>query len=284
MEHITLVQAVVLGIIQGLTEFLPISSTAHLRIVPALLGWQDPGAEVTAVIQLGTLLAVLIYFRRDLWRLSVAFLSDLFAAVTSGFKKSPWASHDARLAWQIGLGTIPIAVCGLLFKGFIKSTARSLWVEAAALIGLAIILAIAERVATRSKDIEQVEWKEGLGIGLAQTLALIPGSSRSGTTITGALFLGLTREAAARFSFLLSVPAVLLSGLYELWEIRHELNAASAPSLAVATVVSFVVGLASIAWLLRYLKRHSTMLFVIYRIGLGVLLIALLVSGFLKAV
>src|SRR3954452_24708451 len=150
-------QAIVLGIVQGLTEFLPISSTAHLRIVPALLGWQDPGAEVTAVIQLGTLLAVLIYFWRDLERLSVAFLSDLFGAIASGFKKSPWESHDARLAWLIGLGTIPIAVCGLLFKSFIKGASRSLWVEACALIRLAIILAISERVATRSKNLEDVE-------------------------------------------------------------------------------------------------------------------------------
>ena len=279
----TLVQSIVLGLIQGLTEFLPISSTAHLRIIPALLGWKDPGAEVTAVIQLGTLLAVLIYFWRDLVRLTIAFFSDLVSFARNGLKGSPWASHDARLAWLIGLGTIPIAVCGLLFKSFIKGAARSLWVEAGALIGLAVILAIAERVATRRKEIEQVEWTEGLGIGLAQTLALIPGSSRSGTTITGALFLGLTREAAARFSFLLSVPAVLLSGLYELWEIRHELTASSIPALAVATVVAFVVGFASIAWLLRYLRTHSTMIFVGYRLFLGVLLIGLLAAGVLTA-
>jgi undecaprenyl-diphosphatase len=283
MHTITIVQAVVLGVIQGLTEFLPISSTAHLRIIPALLGWQDIGAEFTAVIQLGTLLAVLIYFWRDLVRLTVAFFRDLAAFVAGGFKGSPWPSHDARLAWLIGLGTIPIAVCGLLFKGFIKSTARSLWVEAAALIVLAVVLAIAERIAERRKGIEDVEWKEGLGIGLAQTLALVPGASRSGTTITGALLLGLTREAAARFSFLLSVPAVLLSGVYELYEIRHDLSAASAPALAVATVVSFVVGFASIAWLLRYLRSHSTYVFVGYRILLGVALVALLATGVLSA-
>lgn len=283
MDQLSLVQAVVLGIIQGLTEFLPISSTAHLRIVPALLGWKDIGAEVTAVIQLGTLLAVLIYFWRDLIRLTVAFFSDLFAFAKGGFKGVPWTSHDARLAWLIGLGTIPIAVCGLLFKGFIKSYARSLWVEAGALIALAVILALAERVAARRKEIGDVEWKEGLGIGLAQTLALVPGASRSGTTITAALFLGLTREAAARFSFLLSVPAVLLSGLYELWEIRHELTAASAPALVVATVVSFVVGFASIALLLRYLRTHSTFVFVGYRLVLGVAVIALLAAGVLSA-
>jgi undecaprenyl-diphosphatase len=283
MEHLTLAQAIVLGIIQGLTEFLPISSTAHLRIVPALIGWKDIGAEVTAVIQLGTLLAVLIYFWRDLVRLTVAFFRDLATYVRNGFKGSPWASHDARLAWLIGLGTIPIAVCGLLFKGFIKGMARSLWVEAAALIGLAILLAVAELVATRRKEIGDVEWTEGLGIGLAQTLALVPGASRSGTTITAALFLGLTREAAARFSFLLSVPAVLLSGLYELWEIRHDLSAASAPALIVATVVSFVVGYASIAFLLRYLRTHSTYLFVAYRLALGVAVIALLSAGVLQA-
>lgn len=283
MEGLTLVQGIVLGIIQGLTEFLPISSTAHLRIIPALLGWKDIGAAVTAVIQLGTLLAVLIYFWRDLWRLTAAFVSDLVAFVTSGFKGSPWASHDARLAWLIGLGTIPIAVCGLLFKGFIKGQARSLWVQAATLIVLAVILAIAELVAARRKEIGEVEWTEGLGIGLAQALALIPGASRSGTTITAALFLGLTREAAARFSFLLSVPAVLLSGVYELWEIRHDLTTGSAPALVAATVVSFVVGYASIAFLLRYLRTHSTFVFVGYRIALGAVLIALLATGVLAA-
>ena len=282
MSHLTILQGIVLGIIQGLTEFLPISSTAHLRIVPALIGWPDFGAEVTAVIQLGTLLAVLIYFWRDLLRLTVAFVKDLVAYVTGGFRGVPWTSHDAKLAWLIGFGTIPIAVCGLLFKGFIKGTARSLWVEAATLVGLALVLAVAERVAALKKEIADVGWSEGLGIGAAQALALVPGSSRSGVTITAALFAGLTREAAARFSFLLSVPAVLLSGLYELYEIRHDLTATAAPALLVSTVVSFVVGYASIALLLRYLRTHTTMVFIVYRIVLGIAVVALLLAGVLR--
>jgi undecaprenyl-diphosphatase len=282
MEHLTLLQAVVLGIVQGLTEFLPISSTAHLRIVPALLKWPDFGAAVTAVIQLGTLAAVLIYFWRDLVRLTIAFLVDLAAYVRGGFEGVPWSSTDSRLAWMIGVGTIPIGVCGLLFKDFIKHDARSLWVQAAALILLAIILAIAERLATREKEVEAVKWSDGLAIGAAQAVALIPGSSRSGTTITAALFCGLTREAAARFSFLLSVPAVLLSGLFEAWEIRHDLTGAAAPALLVATFVSFVVGLASIALLLRYLRTHTTAVFIWYRIALGLLIAGLLLANVLQ--
>jgi undecaprenyl-diphosphatase len=282
MDQLTLIQGIILGIVQGLTEFLPISSTAHLRIVPALLGWRDIGAAATAVIQLGTLIAVLLYFWRDLLRITTAFFRDLAAWVSGGLKGVPWPTQDSRQAWLIGIGTIPIAVCGLLFKSFIKGTARSLWVEATALVVLAVILAIAERVATLKKELGDVGWTEGLGIGAAQALALVPGSSRSGTTITAALFLGLTREAAARFSFLLSVPAVLLSGLHQLWEIRHELDPSNAPALVVATVVSFVVGYASIAFLLRYLRTHTTTVFVVYRIVLGLAVAALLVAGVLN--
>jgi undecaprenyl-diphosphatase len=267
-----LVQAIVLGIVQGLTEFLPISSTAHLRLVPALLGWPDPGAAVTAVIQLGTLLAVLLYFWRDLLALAVAF----FRGIAAG---KPFADRNARLAWLIGVGTIPICVAGLVFKDFIKGGARSLWVIAGSLIVLAVVLAVAERVASRRKELADIGWGEGLAVGFAQALALVPGSSRSGTTITAALFAGMTREAAARFSFLLSIPAVLLSGAYELYEIRHEIGSASPVAILVATAVSFVFGYASIAFLLRYLKTHTTYVFVAYRIALGALLIALLAAG-----
>lgn len=270
-----ILEAIILGIVQGLTEFLPISSTAHLAIVPALLGWDDPGADFTAIIQLGTLLAVLIYFARDLLRLSRAFLGDLF-------RGKPFESHDARLAWLVGLGTISIAVCGLLFKHWIKNEFRSLWVIAASMIGLAVLLAIAERVARRDKEIADIGWTEGLAVGAAQALALIPGSSRSGTTITAALFAGMTREAAARFSFLLSVPAVLLSGLFEAWEARNTILAGDTTAIAVATAVSFVVGFASIAVLLRYLRTHTTYVFVVYRIVLGVLIVALLLAGTLS--
>jgi undecaprenyl-diphosphatase len=272
LGRMDLLQAIVLGIVQGLTEFLPISSTAHLRLVPALLGWPDPGAAVTAVIQLGTLLAVLLYFWRDLLQITVAF----FTGIARG---KPFEETNAKLAWLIGVGTIPIAVCGLLFKDFIKGGARSLWVIAGSLILLAIILAIAERVASRVKEIDDISWTEGLVVGIAQALALIPGSSRSGTTITAALFAGMTREAAARYSFLLSVPAVLLSGLYELYEIAPELGSMNPLAILVATAVSFVFGYASIAFLLRFLKTHSTFVFVGYRIVLGLVLVALLAAG-----
>lgn len=283
MEHLTYLQAVVLGIVQGLTEFLPISSTAHLRIVPALMGWPDFGAAVTAVIQLGTLLAVLIYFWRDLIRLTIAFFEDLWSYVQGGFEGVPWSSTDSHLAWLIGVGTIPIGICGLAFKEYIKGPARSLWVQVAALIGLAIVLAIAERVAKREKEVEDVTWLDGIVIGAAQAVALIPGSSRSGTTITAALFRNLTREAAARFSFLLSVPAILLSGLYEAWEIRQDLVGPGAGALLVATIVSFVVGYAAIAFLLRFLRTHSTMIFIVYRIALGLFIAGLLIAGTLTA-
>jgi undecaprenyl-diphosphatase len=271
----TLFHAIVLGIIQGLTEFLPISSTAHLAIVPALLGWPDPGADFTAIIQLGTLLAVLIYFARDLVRLASAFVRDLWQG-------TPFATQDARLAWLVGLGTIPIAVCGFVFKHWIKNEFRSLWVIAGSLIVLGIALAIAEQVAAHTKEIGDIGWTEGLTVGAAQALALIPGSSRSGTTITAALFAGMTREAAARFSFLLSVPAVLLSGLFEVWETRAELIAGQTTPIIAATAVSFVVGYASIAILLKYLRTHTTFVFVVYRIALGVVIVVLLLLGVLR--
>ena len=167
MEQLTLVQAVVLGIVQGLTEFLPISSTAHLRIVPALAGWKDIGAEATAVMQLGTLLAVLIYFWADLWRLTRAFIVDGVSWLRGGFGGAPWMSQDAKVAWLIGVGTIPICVFGLLFKDFIKGGARSLWVQVATLIGLGLILLVAERVATLRKDLADIGWTEGLAVGAA---------------------------------------------------------------------------------------------------------------------
>lgn len=282
MDQLTYLQAVVLGIVQGLTEFLPISSTAHLRIVPALAGWRDIGAEATAVMQLGTLLAVLIYFWSDLWRIGRAFVIDGIAWIRDGFRGAPWRSFDGKFAWLIGVGTIPICVCGLLFKDFIKGGARSLWVQVATLIGLGLLLLVAERIATLRKQISDLGWTEGLAVGAAQAVALLPGSSRSGTTITAALLLGMTRETAARFSFLLSVPAVLLSGVFELWEIRHELGGPGMPSLVVATVVSFAVGYASIALLLRYLRTHTTFVFVGYRVALGLLLAGLLLAGVLK--
>lgn len=262
-------QAMLLGVVQGATEFLPISSTAHLRIVPALFGWDDPGAAFTAVTQIGTMIAVLVYFRKDLLALSGAFLRGLV-------RKAPFVEEQSRLAWWIILGTIPIVLAGLLLKDAIESTFRSLYVISASLILLALLLALAERLGKRTRDMARIGWRDGLLIGIAQAVALVPGSSRSGSTITMGLFLNLRREDAARFSFLLSVPAVLLSGLYQLYALRDTLLTDFGVQLAVATVVAGIVGYASIAVLLRFLRTHSTTVFIVYRIALGILLIVLI--------
>jgi len=264
-------QAVVLGVVQGLTEFLPISSTAHLRIVPALLGWDDPGAAFTAVTQLGTLAAVLIYFRRDLVRIGWTWLRSLRDPALRG-------ELDARLGWYIGLGTIPIGIFGFLFKDSIETGARNLTLIAAALIVLGLVLAYAERVGRRDRGVESLNLRDGLVIGAAQAVALIPGVSRSGSTISAGLFLGLRRADAARYSFLLSIPAVVLSGLFELRNIGGG-GGPGATSTAVATVLAFVVGYASIAFLLRFLVNHSTLVFVGYRIALGVLVLVLVAAN-----
>lgn len=274
-------QALVYGIIQGLTEFLPISSTAHLRVIPALLGWDDPGAAFTAVIQWGTLVAVLLYFRRDIAELTIAF----FRGLATG---QPWGTTEARLAWVIAAGTVPVVACGLLFKKHIETTLRSLYVISAAAIGLALVLALAEAVVVRrqragvkQKGIQELGWADGIIVGLWQVLSLVPGASRSGVTITGGLFQGMARETAARFSFLLSLPAVFGAGLYELYKERHELLASQAHvvNLAIASVAAGILGYLSIAFLLGYLKRHSTYLFIVYRVVLGVWLLWLLQTG-----
>jgi undecaprenyl-diphosphatase len=279
----TILQAIVLGIIQGLTEFLPISSTAHLRIVPALFGWTDPGAAFTAVIQFGTLVAVLLYFLRDILNMGGAVVSGIV-------QRKPLRSPDARLGWLIVLGTIPVVVLGVLFKKPIETSLRSLYVISGSLIALAIILMLAELVNKRRlgrgialKTMERLTWREVLAVGFAQAVALIPGSSRSGCTITGGLFVGMNRETAARFSFLLSLPSVFAAGIFELYKERHSLLSSEAGivNLIVATVVSGVVGYASIAFLLNYLKKHSTYLFIVYRIIIGCLLLALLAAGVL---
>jgi undecaprenyl-diphosphatase len=270
----TLWQAIVLGLIQGLTEYLPVSSTAHLRIIPAFLRWEDPGAAFTAVIQLGTLAAVLIYFWRDIAR--------IIAAVARGLiKKNPLGTDDAKFGWMIAVGTVPVVAFGLVFKKHIETNLRSLYVIAAAMIGLALILAFAEwleRRRQRLREIKDLGWLDSIIVGFSQAIALIPGSSRSGCTITGGLFLGMKRDTAARFSFLLSLPAVFAAGILELKELHHA-NTAGWTNTIVATTVSFVVGYASIAFLLGYLRRHTTWLFIIYRLVLGAILLALLTSG-----
>lgn len=273
----TLLQAIVLGLVQGLSEFIPISSTAHLRIVPALLGWGDPGAAASAVIQLGTLLAVLIYFAKDIARITVAFVRALMSG-------KPFDTYDARIGWYIIAGSVPIVVVGLALKDFIEGGARSLWIIAFSLIGLAIALWIAERIAARSelRVIGDLTFKDAILIGLAQCLALIPGSSRSGTTIMMGLFRKLTHEAAARFSFLLSIPAIFGSGMFELVAEKEHLAELGWVPIAVAVFVSFVSGWLSIYFLLRYLRTHTTGLFIVYRIALGVIIIGLLLAGILQ--
>ena len=274
-------QIIVLGIVQGLTEFLPISSSAHLRIVPALAGWNDPGAAFTAVIQVGTLVAVLAYFCDDIRRIGRAWTLGIV-------HRRPTRDLDARMGWMMIAATLPIVICGLLFREQIETSLRSLYFVAGAMIGLAVILALAEaRYALEAKrhvavrDMSQVGWFDAVWIGLAQALALVPGSSRSGVTITAGLLAGMSREAAARFSFLLSLPSVLAAGVFQLYKARDSLLATreDAIGLAVATVISGVVGYASIAFLLTYLRRHSTYLFIIYRLVLGGLILVLLANG-----
>jgi undecaprenyl-diphosphatase len=279
----TLLQAIVLGIVQGLTEFLPISSTAHLRIVPALFGWHfyggstnDPGAPFTAIIQLGTTAAIVIYFWRELLHVAVAWFRGLFDRTVRG-------SLEYKLGWYLIVATVPVSVFGLIFSHQIETGARNLWVIACTLIALAVVLFAAERVGTRTREEEQINRTDAMFVGTAQALSLIPGASRSGTTITAGLFRGLTREAAARFSFLLSIPAVVLSGGYEAIHPGNGHKPPGAGLTGVALIFAFVVGLASIAWLMRWLSNHSTFVFIYYRIALGVLLIVLLSTGVLHA-
>lgn len=280
------VQAVVLGIVQGLTEFLPISSTAHLKIVPKLLGWPDfdetAFTAFTAVIQLGTLLAVLVYFSRDIWTLTAAFVRGVV-------RGRPFGDPDARLAWMIALGTVPIVGAGLVFKENIESNLRSLYVMSAALILVALLMVAAEelvRIRQRSrsaeKDTSGVSWLDAFLVGVCQAFALIPGTSRSGVTITGGLFLGLSRESATRFSFLLSLPAIFAAAVLQLYKQREALLTFGVDNVLLATVTAGIVGYASIAFLLRFVKSHSLYLFVGYRLVLGVVLLLLLSRGVLN--
>jgi undecaprenyl-diphosphatase len=264
-------EAIVLGLVQGLTEFLPISSSGHIRIVSAFFGWEDPGAAFTAVIQLGTMAAVLIYFRRDLWNIARSWLSEL---------RLPYArrSTEANMGWFIILGTIPIIVFGVAFNNQIEEGARSLTLIGTALIVVSLVMLWADRTAKRDRPIETLDARDGIFIGFAQALALIPGISRSGATISAGLLRGFDRAAAARYSFLLSVPAVVLSGVYEL---RHigESGGASVGATAIATLLAFVSGYAAIAWLLKYLTTHTLTVFVVYRIVLGAIVLGLVAAG-----
>jgi undecaprenyl-diphosphatase len=273
---VDLLKAVFLGLLQGLTEFLPISSSAHLRIFPELFGWGDPGAAFTAVIQIGTELAVLLYFRKDIWRIFSAWSRSLFRAEYRGHL-------DARMGWFIIIGSLPIVVLGILLKDVIERDFRNLWVIGTTLIVLGIILGIADRVSRDDRTIKQISLRDAVLMGLAQAAALVPGVSRSGATISMGRFLGYEREAATRYAFLLAIPAVIGAGLFELKEIPNGDNAYGWGPTIVATVVSFVVGYAAIAWLLRYVSTRSYLPFVVYRIGLGTLTLALVAAGVMAA-
>ena len=274
----SLIEAIVLGILQGLTEFLPISSSAHQLIVPAMLGWKDPGAAFTAVTQLGTEAAVLIYFRQDIWSIASVWTRSLFRPVLR-------STAHARMGWYLIAATVPIAILGLAFEDQIENGARNLWLVGTVLIVFGLVLGYADRVGTHERELGRISTRDGVLIGLAQSLALIPGVSRSGATMTAGLLLGLERAAAARFSFLLAVPAVVLSGLYQLSAVLsgEEGNGDPLGYILLATVISFFVGYAAIAWLLRYLTTHSVGLFVGYRVALGALVLGLTAAGAIQS-
>jgi undecaprenyl-diphosphatase len=283
----SILEAVVLGIVQGLTEFLPVSSTAHLRIVPALLGWGDPGAAYSAVIQTGTLAAVCLALKSD--------LADLFYGCLRALRQGrPLGTPEARLVALIGVGTLPIVVAGLAFKDLIRGEARRLEVVVAALLAATALMAIAElaclwrarRTGSAGRDgLGSVRPADGIAMGLAQALALIPGTSRSGVTISTGMLVGLDRRTAARFSFLLSLPAVAAAALLEAWQQRHEILGTDTDVAAIVagTLTAGVVGYASIKWLLRVLTGHTLWPFIVYRIGLAAMLVWALAAGWVAA-
>ena len=275
-------QVVDLAVVQGLTEFLPVSSSGHLAIVSRLFFADDAGASFTAVTQLGTELAVLVYFARDIWRIGKAWFSGLFA----GRRPTAHRNADYRMGWYVIIGTIPICILGLLFKDEIRTGVRNLWVIATALVVFSAVIALAEWLGRQARHADQLNWRDAVVVGVAQTLALVPGVSRSGATISAGLFLGLDRELAARFGFLLAIPAVFASGLFSLPDAFHpvlEGMSATGPQLLVATVIAFVVGLAAVAWLLRFLVRHSMYWFVGYRVAAGAAVLILLATGVVSA-
>lgn len=279
-------ESLILGLVQGLTEFLPVSSSAHLRLTAAFAGWEDPGAAFTAITQLGTEAAVLIYFRKDVGRI----LSAWFRSLTN---KAMRRDHDAQMGWLVIVGSIPIGLLGVTLKDQIEGPFRDLRVTATMLIVVGIVIGVADRLAARDetggrhraakqrKSLEDLNTKDGLIYGLCQAMALVPGVSRSGATITGGLFMGYTRAAAARYSFLLAMPAVLASGTFELKDAAEEGHVAWGPTMF-ATVIAFGVGYAVIAWFMKFISHKSFMPFVWYRIALGIVIIALVSVGTLS--
>ena len=264
-------EALVLGIVQGLTEFLPISSSAHILIVSTLAGWGDPGAAFTAVTQLGTETAVLVYFRRDIWRIITTWTRSLYTPELRG-------NIDARMGWYVIVGTIPIGFFGYTFSDQIETAARNLYLVATVLIVFGLVLGAADRWGKQDKTLDDLTIKTGLIYGFVQALALIPGVSRSGATISTGRILGFDRPSATRYAFLLAIPAVVISGLYEALKIGDEKNVSWGPTI-LATVVAFFVGYAVISWLIRYVSHGSFLPFVIYRIALGTLVLVLLGTG-----
>lgn len=275
----TWAEASFLGLLQGLTEFLPISSSAHLRIAGELLpSGADPGAAFTAITQIGTEMAVLVYFWSDIRRIATAWLSRIFARNISA------DAADVRMGWLIIIGSLPIIVLGLLFKDQIETGLRNLYITATALIAFGILLGIADRIGQKQQSLDKLTWGHGILFGFAQAMALIPGVSRSGGTITAGLLMGYTREAAARYSFLLAVPAVFGSGFYQLFKsIGHD-NPVGWPQTAVATLIAFAVGYAVIVFFLRLVSTRSYLPFVWYRIALGLLILGLLTTGYIPAI
>ncbi|MEU1078670.1 undecaprenyl-diphosphate phosphatase [Streptomyces sp. NPDC005908] len=279
-------ESLILGLVQGLTEFLPVSSSAHLRLTAAFSGWEDPGAAFTAITQIGTEAAVLIYFRKDIGRILSAWTRSLT-------DKEMRRDQDARTGWLVVVGSIPIGVLGVTLKDQIEGPFRDLRLTAAMLIGMGIVLGVADRLAARAesggrhrvaaprKELSDLNVRDGLIYGFCQALALIPGVSRSGATISGGLFMGYRREAAARYSFLLAIPAVLASGLFELKDAADGGHVSWGPTLF-ATVIAFVTGYAVIAWFMKFISTKSFMPFVWYRIALGVVILALVAAGALS--
>jgi undecaprenyl-diphosphatase len=271
-------QATLLGLLQGLTEFLPVSSSAHLRIVPELLGWGDPGAAFTAIIQIGTEVAVLLYFAKDIWRITSAWARSLVRPELRG-------QLEARMGWYVIVGSLPVVVLGVVLKDTIETGFRSLWVIGTTLVVLGLVLGLAERVGRHDRGERRLGLRDAVICGLAQACALVPGVSRSGATISAGLFLGLERAVATRFAFLLAIPAVVGAGLYELRNVVSgaSVNPYPAGPTALATVVSFVVGYASIAWLLRWVSTRTYAPFVAYRVLAGTGVLLLLATGVLTA-
>jgi undecaprenyl-diphosphatase len=268
-------QALILGLVQGLTEFLPISSSAHLSIVGQLYGGVDPGSAFTAINQLGTETAVIIYFRKDIW-----LIIKNWCLALAG--KIPRNDPEARMGWLVILGSIPIVILGLLFQDAIDSGLRNLWITTAMLAGFGVIIGVVDHFARNVRPLSQLTWGHGVLFGLAQSLALIPGVSRSGATIAAGLALGYKREAAAKYAFLLAIPAVVGSGFFKLFDALAEPVEPAWGPIILATVVAFFVGLAVIHWLLRYISTHNFLPFVIYRIALAAVVAVLLLTGVLE--